>query len=67
MPERIVDFVCESKNRKGFSLVEIVTYIDGSEIVDVFHVRTDRIEPNGQTIVWGKRKNGTYYIKGIRK
>lgn len=65
MVERYVDYIGESKNKAGFSIVEVVTDIDGSSIVDVYHVKTSNITPNGQKIVWGHRKNGTFYIKRI--
>lgn len=66
LAERYIDYIAESYNRVGCSIVEVVTEIDGSSIVDVYHVKTSNIVENGKTIVWGKRKNGTFYIKAIK-
>lgn len=66
MTERYIDHIAESNNRLGYSIVEVVTDFDGSSIVDVYHVKTSNIVENGKTIVWGKRKNGTFYIKAIK-
>lgn len=60
--ERRIIIIGESENRKGFTIVEICSGI----YVDVYHVKTSNIIPDGNTIEWGKRKNGTFYIKAIK-
>lgn len=56
----------ESTARVGYRIIEIEScFDDDTKIVDVYHVKTSNIVPNGKTIIWGKRKNGTFYIKRI--
>lgn len=67
MAERIIDYIGESKNKEGYSIVELVTLVDNSTIVDVYHVKTSNIEKDGNVILWGRTRKGTYYIKAIKR
>lgn len=67
MAERIIDYIGESKNKVGYSVVELVTLVGDSTIVDVYHVKTSNIEKEGNVIVWGRTRKGAYYIKAIKR
>lgn len=64
--ERTITIIGESKNRNGYTIVEVCTFNETSKYVDVYHVKSSEITPDGNNVEWGKRKNGTFYIKAIK-